>query len=193
MADQPVYTNNVVMDLLKRIPMLSSFTSEELRRMVYSGQFIRLERYSKGDELMREGETGTWVYILLKGGVKVIKGGAEICTLRQQGDIVGEMGPLTDKPRSATVKACRYTVCIAVNMGAVKNLPKEERADFLQRMQEVLLPLVNKRLQATEEAMELLDSIRKKKQELHHLRQRLNALGVNEEKSTLDLILEGLE
>lgn len=193
MTDKQLYTNNLVLELLRRVPVLSSFSAEELRRMLYSGRFIRVARFARNDVLMEEGDTDTWVYILVRGGVRVIKAGAEICTLRRLGDVVGEMGPLSESPRTATVKAINKTVCIGVNMGAMDKLPHQDRVEFLRRMHDFLVPLMNKRIRINDEAMELLEAIHRKKEELRVLRERLDALGVNEEKSTLDMILEDFD
>ncbi|WP_285750233.1 Crp/Fnr family transcriptional regulator [Lentzea sp. NBRC 105346] len=63
----------------------------------------------QGENLLRQGEEGDDVLLLLTGYVKIEvdlpEGGQVLLAIRTGGDLVGEMGPLEHKPRSATVRA----------------------------------------------------------------------------------------
>ncbi|MEU7478618.1 Crp/Fnr family transcriptional regulator [Lentzea sp. NPDC042327] len=65
---------------------------------------------SSGESLLRQGEVGSEVILLLSGYVKVevdLPSGKQVLiAVRTGGDLVGEMGPLEGKPRSASVRAC---------------------------------------------------------------------------------------
>jgi eukaryotic-like serine/threonine-protein kinase len=64
--------------------------------------------YCKGDLLMREGDTGSELYIIVKGKVRVHKkgdGGDITISTAGPGDIVGEMSLITSETRSASVTA----------------------------------------------------------------------------------------
>jgi CRP/FNR family cyclic AMP-dependent transcriptional regulator len=59
-----------------------------------------------GRVLIREGDTGAVVYLLLAGSVKVtgaIDEGAALLAIRVGGDVVGELAALDGRPRLATV------------------------------------------------------------------------------------------
>lgn len=67
---------------------------------------------SDGETLMREGEPGDAMYIVISGRLRafVSRGGVEQSVGEiGRGEVVGEMALLTDAPRSATVRAIRDT------------------------------------------------------------------------------------
>jgi CRP-like cAMP-binding protein len=68
--------------------------------------------YEKGTVLMREGETGTESFLIVKGKLSVDKNhGGKMITISilKKGDIVGEMSLITSETRSATVTALEDT------------------------------------------------------------------------------------
>ncbi len=71
----------------------------------------RTERanFKKGETLFKEGDEGDFLYIILKGSVKISKLNTEGVDIAQTyipaGNYVGEMALVTDEPRSASVSA----------------------------------------------------------------------------------------
>lgn len=65
--------------------------------------------YRRGAILLHQGESATSVIALTEGTVKVVQtaenGDALTLTLRGPGDVLGEMGAILDRPRSATVSS----------------------------------------------------------------------------------------
>jgi NADH dehydrogenase len=60
--------------------------------------------YADGDTIFYAGDTGDYLYIIVKGKVDVIKNDVKITTLNA-GEYFGEMALMSDKKRSATIKA----------------------------------------------------------------------------------------
>ncbi len=189
--EKQIYTNKLILDLLHRLPVFSMFSEAELRKMLYSGKLVRIEKYKMGDAIIQEGTFGKWVYLLLKGTVRVVKAGAEICSLNNQGAIIGEIGALKDQARNATVYAATDVICISINIAVVEHMSGEERQQYLDRIHDFLGPLITERLQVTEEVTDILERIHELESELAQLRKRLRQLGASEEKTMLQLILEG--
>ncbi|MGW5049597.1 Crp/Fnr family transcriptional regulator [Actinokineospora sp. NPDC004072] len=70
-----------------------------------------------GRRILRQGDPGESVYVLLSGAVKVsgIDGDREpLLAIRRAGDVVGEMAVLLRQPRSATVTTCLATTARVV-------------------------------------------------------------------------------
>ena len=84
------------------------------REMLELGTVVR---FPLASAMVRQGEPGTVVYLLLRGCVKVLgnEGDREpLLSIRIRGDVVGDMAVLSRKPRSATVKTCSKTVARAI-------------------------------------------------------------------------------
>lgn len=77
-------------------------------------------RYRPNSVLLRQGESPTSVIVLSEGTVRVIRadeqGNATTLMLRGPGEVLGEMGVLCDRPRSATVVT--VTACVGHAMAA---------------------------------------------------------------------------
>ncbi|PIQ29102.1 hypothetical protein COW36_18085 [bacterium (Candidatus Blackallbacteria) CG17_big_fil_post_rev_8_21_14_2_50_48_46] len=78
----------------------------------------QLQTFSAGEILFREGEAGDRVFFIMQGRVKVhqthSEGHEQELAQLADGDIVGEMAVLDDRPRSATVTALEETDVMVV-------------------------------------------------------------------------------
>jgi CRP-like cAMP-binding protein len=61
----------------------------------------------------RQGDIGTGFFVLVDGGVRVVRGGETIATLGP-GDFFGELSVLDGKPRNAQVVTTAPTTCLAL-------------------------------------------------------------------------------
>ena len=67
---------------------------------------MKPRRYAAGEAICREGEVSDRLYLIESGVVEVVVGegsAARAIARLRRGDIFGEMGLLTDEPRSATI------------------------------------------------------------------------------------------
>jgi CRP-like cAMP-binding protein len=74
-------------------------------------------RFEVGRRLLREGETSTHVELLVRGFVKItatVEGTETLLAIRVPGDILGETGAISGRPRMATVTACGAVISYAI-------------------------------------------------------------------------------
>lgn len=86
-------------DILARMPLFRPLNDRELLRVL---QVTDVVTYRPGQFVMREGDRGEELFIVLSGNLKVVKGETELATL-SPGDHVGEMALVRSQPRSASV------------------------------------------------------------------------------------------
>lgn len=87
---------------------------------------VRREYFEPGQVIFRQGDRGDWLYIVVDGEVEVLKQapGVEDLSLRRlgRGDCFGEIALVSDRPRSATVRAVSATNVLAVDREAFQAL-----------------------------------------------------------------------
>ena len=87
---------------------------------------VRREYFEPGQVVFREGDRGDWLYVVTEGEVEVLKNGgaAEPTPLRRlgPGECFGEIALVSDRPRSATVRATCATNVLAVDREAFQAL-----------------------------------------------------------------------
>lgn len=110
-------------DPARTIPLFAGLRPAQARIVVLMGE---IKRFAPGEAIIRRGEVGNEMYVIIQGAVEVYAGtGAERRSIAQQrrGDVFGEMGLVRRHERSADVIAVEPVEVLAVN----------ER--FLQRIQ----------------------------------------------------------
>lgn len=73
-----------------------------------------VRKFMPGDKIVREGDSGDEMYIILQGKV-TIEVGDIIVGEMASGDFFGEMSLIDNAPRSATVTAQEATLLFAIN------------------------------------------------------------------------------
>lgn len=91
-------------DYLKKIPLFSSLTDEELREI---SDIIVIQDFKKHEIILYEEDTNDYMYVILNGKVKVIQtteDGKEIfLAMHQSDEFFGEMSLIDGKTSPATV------------------------------------------------------------------------------------------
>lgn len=104
-------------DTLVKMPLFSRLNERELLRIM---QVAEVRAFAPGEEVVREGDRGDELFIVLSGLVQVMRGDA-VLTEVGQGEHFGEMALIRAMPRSATVVAVETSELIALH-----------RADFFE-------------------------------------------------------------
>ena len=86
----------------------------------------QLHTYQAGQEITREGELGTGLYIVTKGSVDVVakRGTPEesVVATTGEGGFFGDMALLLEHPRSATIVAKDFTECLVLTRWDFKDI-----------------------------------------------------------------------
>lgn len=110
---------------LKQIKLFQSLSKETLERIIAEMKVISLQG---GEVLMRQGDVGTSLYIVVHGRLRAISNKdttEEILGDISSGEIVGEIGLLVDHPRTATVLAVRNTLLLELKKSAFEQIVAE--------------------------------------------------------------------
>jgi CRP/FNR family transcriptional regulator len=115
---------------LASVPLLAGLDARIRRRLAETG---KRRTYAEGEEIVREGSTGTALYIVLNGTARVVRGGEAIGEVRA-GDFFGELALIEEHPRSASVVAATETECLL--------FPAWEFTALLEEHPEIAVPIM---------------------------------------------------
>jgi CRP/FNR family transcriptional regulator, cyclic AMP receptor protein len=107
--------------------------------------------FKAGEVLFREGEPGNEMYLIRSGRIEIsafAAGTKKTLAVLKEGDFIGEMAIIDEKPRSAT--ALEDTTCLTLDREAFKSQLKENP------MIEYLVSMLIKRLRETNKQIEIL-------------------------------------
>jgi len=111
--------------LLARTPVFSSLPAEILEAITAAGE----ERsFQPGETVVREGDPGEELFVILQGEARVERGGVPLATFGP-GEFFGEVAVLDGRPRSADVVAVTQLRCLAISRDPIRAaLEREPRA-----------------------------------------------------------------
>jgi CRP-like cAMP-binding protein len=98
-------------DLLAAIPMLSSLSRSQLEKIAEIGDD---RTFHAGETIIRQGEKGLGLYVILSGTADVRRSGQKVASL-SAGQFFGEAALLVDEPRTADVFAISEVNCFVLN------------------------------------------------------------------------------
>jgi serine/threonine protein phosphatase PrpC len=150
-------------NVLSKMPLFSRLGERELLRVMQS---VEVRDYKDGETIIREGDKGDELFIVLDGKVRVTRGDQTLLDLGP-GEHVGEMALIRSVPRSASVSAVGDAALIAIR-----------RADFfeiLRKEHEIAVKMLWQFLGV------LADRLDQTSSELHNAKRELAAEDVTSE------------
>jgi len=137
-----------LVDTINEIPMFDRFTESEKK------MFAKLEHsllgFKKDDVIIREGDTFTSLYLLIKGTIQITKTGygTPIAKL-SPGALFGEMSFFTKKPRHSNVIANENVLVMKLD----KTFFEKVRPEIKDKIKDYIIELLINRLDSMNESL----------------------------------------
>ena len=134
-----------IIALLENVPLLTPLSNEDLKKIADEAT---IQDYGIGETIVRQGEAGSSLYIILSGACDILLETDGRMTKKvasiNKGDFFGEMSLLTGETRSATVKALENATVIRVDktlfseiIASNPNIPEQIGSIMAQRQQDL--------------------------------------------------------
>ena len=135
--------------LLKKVSLFSNLSEANLKSIA---EFCVERDFKEGDIIIRQGDSGIGLYIIVSGKVKIVKNtaGGEKLDMAEHGpgDFFGEIAVLDNAPRSADVVALEDSKCLVLSAWDFK-----ARMAVHPEIALKILPVVVKRFRETNEKL----------------------------------------
>lgn len=141
------------MDVAKALGSTSLFKDFAPDELALLASSTGEKRFAAGETLFREGDSGSEMYVILLGGVLVVKrddkGDDEEVARLGSGDCFGEMAVVdTDHRRTATITALEQTSVLVISQARVEALCERDSA-FGRSFYREIARRLSRRLSAT--------------------------------------------
>jgi CRP/FNR family transcriptional regulator, cyclic AMP receptor protein len=107
--------------VLKSVSIFAQIPEDSLVDVAAAAEEVE---FPAGSVIVRQGEVGTSMYIIVDGRVRVYDGGKVLVEMKA-GEVFGELSALDPKPRSATVTALEETEVFKMSQDAIYQLMSE--------------------------------------------------------------------
>jgi CRP/FNR family cyclic AMP-dependent transcriptional regulator len=148
--------------LIPRCRLLENFSSGEVRLLAH---FMDVYRAEPGVEIMREGEGGDFMLMIVEGRVEVQKrdrwNTPQVISEVESGRTLGEMSMIDGEPRFATCMAIEPTLIAVLDRERLARIIVEQPMLGAKILMELVL-MLSQRLRAT--SMRLLELLDEKSQ-----------------------------
>jgi signal transduction histidine kinase len=112
----------MMLDELRQVPLLADLSEEDLEQLYKMAETVSIPA---GELVLREGDPGDSLYIVLDGELEVSKrhGGQDVLlAVYKPGQFFGEMALLERAPRSASVRTLRESRLLLISQAAFQTL-----------------------------------------------------------------------
>lgn len=103
-------------EVFQQVPLFRGLAKKEIDQLA---RMAHERSFPSGTDIVKEGDAGIGLFAIVSGQVEVLqkRGGSEqsIRTMGP-GQVFGEVGLLTDHPRTATVRATSPTDCLVLSV-----------------------------------------------------------------------------
>jgi len=139
--------------LIPKCPLLENFSQPEVELLA---QFMSVYRAQPGVEIIREGEGGDFMLMLLEGRVEVLKrdrwNSPQLLSAVEAGRTLGEMSMIDGEPRFATCVAAEPSLIAVLDRESLARIIVEQPLLGAKILMELVL-MLSHRLRATSQRL----------------------------------------
>lgn len=99
----------------KVLNQLSIFQSVDKTKLKQFIPFLKIKKYKAGQYILRKGEAGKNLYIIVLGNVQVLDSGGNTIAALGKGEVFGEMSLLSGEPVGASIQASTPVTALSIN------------------------------------------------------------------------------
>jgi CRP-like cAMP-binding protein len=99
-------------DALAQVPLFAGLAPRYVRRLA---DLTEEQRFMEGAHVVREGDVGDTLYVILEGEARVVSHGGRTLNRLRPGDFFGEISLLDGGPRTASVVAMTPLTMLALS------------------------------------------------------------------------------
>jgi len=133
-----------IVERLQKVSILGSLSVRQLQDLA---KWVKVVAFKEGETIVKEGEEGTGVYLVLKGSAEVRRGTRSVARLGV-GQFFGEMSLFDNEPRSADVVALQPSRLAVLSKWEFWGFAASEPAVLLSILEEM-----SRRIRATDRAL----------------------------------------
>jgi CRP/FNR family transcriptional regulator, cyclic AMP receptor protein len=142
--------NFELLDKIKNLNVFNRFEENQIKELINA---CTLKKFGKGEIIINEGSVDNWIYILISGSVKILKGDQIFGIFKRVGEVFGEMRVIVDSPRSASIIADAETTCLAVDFAKFKSDFEKAQPVILTILYRMFAEILAVRLRKTTEEL----------------------------------------
>jgi CRP-like cAMP-binding protein len=119
-------TTERVEEILARVPIFSRLNKRDLKKLA---ALCVPKSFGRQELVIEEGATGLGLFVITSGRVEVFKGSGEskvALGAMEEGEVLGEIALIDDRPRSASALAVTPTECLLLTRDSFETLVKKD-------------------------------------------------------------------
>jgi len=128
--------------VLGKIPFFRDFSSDERERVADEQNSFHIAR--EGEFIIRQGTQERAFYLLLSGSCEIRVDGQDlVVALLEPGDVFGEIGFLSEQPRTSHIVACQPSILMRVDQALMTRFKAEIREKIKDQLIKKLLQRID--------------------------------------------------
>lgn len=160
LGDASAYVDRIL-EILERIRLFEDFERDEIEKLA---RYMRCYRAAAGVEIIREGDAGDFMVLLIEGEIEIVKRDARGLPQRMgvdgPGKTLGEMSLIDGEPRFASCVTLAPSLFAVLDRAALIRVVADESKLGVKLLMELLM-LLNQRLRTISgELMKCMDNQR---------------------------------